>query len=403
MGKGKSSLVLGTVVALALAAIASPIQVGAQAAPMSAPTGAGSIQRGFVDISGSPGVPAVNPKTGTLYVPIQCPTAYCTTTSLSHVMDVINAATCSATDTSGCSVVARANVGGDPLAAAIDQKTDTVYTANATGTVSVVDGALCNVAVTSGCNTPLATIHTGGFLVDDVFNPRTRTLYVANLSGGVFVINGARCNSTTTQGCDQPVKVAPDDSGPSAVDVDLATDTVYAVNNGTGNGNTVSMIDGATCNGSDGSGCNTKAQGTITVGGGSVWDAVDQNTDTVYVANVNDSTVSVINGATCNATHTSGCATTPPTVQVGASAFNVAVDDLLHTVFAVNQGDDTLSAINARTCQGTVTAGCSKTPPSVEAGSNHNPGYTGRPNTMTLLPGTDTAYLVNVGERTACR
>ena len=87
-------------------------------------------------------------------------------------------------------------------------------------------------------------------------------------------------------------------------------------------------------------------------GGGSVWDAVDQNTDTVYVANVNDSTVSVINGATCNATHTSGCATTPPTVQVGAGAFNVAVDNSLHTVFAVNQGDDTLSAINTRTCQG---------------------------------------------------
>ena len=42
-------------------------------------------------------------------------------------------------------------------------------------------------------------------------------------------------------------------------------------------------------------------------------------------------------------------------------------------------------------------SGCSKTPPSVEAGSNHNPGYTGFPNTMTLLPDTVTAYLVNVG------
>jgi DNA-binding beta-propeller fold protein YncE len=391
----KGSLVTGAVVALVLMTFVGPIQVGAQITSSASLALPGSIQRGFIEISGSPGVPAVNPRTETLYVPIQCPTSYCTTTSLSPVMDVINAATCNATDTSGCSVVAHAKVGGDPLAAAIDEKTDTIYTANATGTISVVDGALCNAAITSGCNTPLATIHTGGFPVDDVFNPRTRTLYVASPAGDVFVINGARCNAMTTEGCGQPVKVVQDPSGPQAVDVDLATDTVYAVNNG-GSGDTVSMIDGATCNGGDGSGC-AKAPRTITVGNGAFWDAVDQNTDTVYVANLNDSTVSVINGAKCNATNTSGCATTSPTVQVGAGAEYVAVDDSLHTVFDLNQDDDSLSAINTRTCQGTVTAGCSKTPLSVEAGSNHDPGYTGFPNTLTLLPDTATAYLVNVG------
>jgi hypothetical protein len=36
----------------------------------------------------------------------------------------------------------------------------------------------------------------------------------------------------------------------------------------------------------------------------------------------------------------------------------VAVDNALHTVFALNQGDDTLSAISTRTCNGTVTSGC---------------------------------------------
>ncbi|MGA8524108.1 MAG: YncE family protein [Candidatus Dormiibacterota bacterium] len=395
MSLRKGSFVVGAVVALVLMTFVGPIQVGAQVASSASHTLPGSIQRGFIEIGGSPGVPAVNPRTETLYVPIQCPTSYCSTTSLSHVMDVINAATCNATDTSGCYVVARAKVGGDPLAAAVDEKTDTIYTANATGTISVVDGALCNAAVTSGCNTPLATIHTGGFPVDDVFNPRTRTLYVVSPAGDVFVINGAHCNATTTEGCGQPVKVIQDASGPQAVDVDLATDTVYAVNNG-GSGNTVSMIDGATCNGGTGSGCGL-APRTITVGNGAFWDAVDQNTDTIYVANLNDSTVSVINGARCNATNTSGCATTPPTVQAGAGAEYVAVDDSLHTVFDLNQNDDTLSAINTRTCQGTVTAGCSKTPPSVEAGSNHNPGYTGFPNTMTLLPDSATAYVVNVG------
>ena len=36
--------------------------------------------------------------------------------------------------------------------------------------------------------------------------------------------------------------------------------------------------------------------------------AVAQATDTVYVANAKDGTVSVINGATCNGSDTSGCA-----------------------------------------------------------------------------------------------
>jgi DNA-binding beta-propeller fold protein YncE len=37
------------------------------------------------------------------------------------------------------------------------------------------------------------------------------------------------------------------------------------------------------------------------------WVTVDQTTDTVYVPNGDDGTASVLNGATCNATVTSGC------------------------------------------------------------------------------------------------
>ena len=77
------------------------------------------------------------------------------------------------------------------------------------------------------------------------------------------------------------------------------------------------MINGATCNGTDGSGCG-QAPPTIKVGSGAFWAAVDQATDTVYVANNNDGTVSVINGARCNAQVTSGCGSTPPTVTTGA-------------------------------------------------------------------------------------
>jgi DNA-binding beta-propeller fold protein YncE len=394
MNVGKGSFVSGAVVALVLMAVAGPVEAGAQVNAPLAGASSSSVQRGFIDISGSPGIPAANPKTDTLYVPIQCING-CPALPITHTMDVVNTATCNATDTSDCRVIAKAKVGGDPLAAAVDERTDTIYTANAVGTVSVVDGATCNAAVTSGCGTPLATIHTGGFDVAEVFNPVTRTLYVSNPAGSVFVIGVSRCNAETTQGCGAPVKEVKDDAGPAAVNVDLATDSVYAVNNGTGDGNTVTMIDGATCNGSDGSGCGHPR--TITVGSGAFWPAVDQDTDTIYVTNGGDDTISVINGARCNSEDTSGCASVPPTVPLGASPAFAAVDDSLHTVFTVNQQDNTLSAINTRTCRGTNTSGCATTPPTAQGGPNHGPGYTGIPNTITLLPDSDTAYLTNVG------
>jgi YVTN family beta-propeller protein len=394
MSLGKGSFIPGAVVALVLMAVSSPEQAGAQMNAPLAGAPSSSVQRGFINITGSPGIPAVNPKTDTLYVPIQCITG-CPALPITHSMDLIDTATCNAAVTSDCSVIAKAKVGGDPLAAAVDERTDTIYTANAVGTVSVVDGALCNATVTSGCGTPLATIDTGGADVDEVFNPMTRTLYVANLAGGVFVIDVARCNAGTTQGCGEPVKEVKDDAGPAAVGVDIATDSVYAVNNGTGDGNTVSMIDGATCNGSNGSGCEHPR--TITVGTGAFWPAVDQNTDTIYVTNGGDDTISVINGARCNRENTSGCASVPPTVPLGASPAFAAVDDTLHTVFTVNQNDNTLSVINTRTCRGADTSGCAIPPPTAQAGRNHGPSYTGIPNTMTLLPDTATAYLTNVG------
>ena len=151
---------------------------------------------------------------------------------------------------------------------------------------------------------------------------------MADPGGSVHVIDGATCSTVTISGCGKPAYLVRDNNGPQAVDVDLATDTVYAVDNGSGNGDTVSVIDGATCNGSDGSGC-SRTPRTIRVGSGAFWDAVDQATDTVYVSNYNDGTVSVIDAARCNATNLSGCANTPVAVPTGPGANGVAVDDSL--------------------------------------------------------------------------
>ena len=47
---------------------------------------------GSVVLGGSPGTPAANPRTDTVYVPIQCTTNFCGPDKPGHVVDVINAA-----------------------------------------------------------------------------------------------------------------------------------------------------------------------------------------------------------------------------------------------------------------------------------------------------------------------
>jgi DNA-binding beta-propeller fold protein YncE len=400
---------------------------------------AATIPFASVHLDGSPGVPAVNSQTDTLYVPIECPTAACATGS--NLVDVINTRRCNAVIASGCRVVAREVVGVGPQAVAVDEATDTVYVPDAGGETSVFNGARCNAKVTSGCGMSEATVNVGG--VAAVVNPATRTLYVADPGGGIHVIDAATCNAMTPALCRDWVSTVTDDDGPLAVDVDIATDTVYAVNDGWGKPSTVSVIDGSTCNGRNGSGCGL-APRTVTVGNGASWDAVDQASDTVYVANQNDGTVSVINGSQCDSSVTTDCTSTPlpgpsrPRVSVvdtagpgrspearavlddarttpnkclpsrtsgcvtravavpsGAGAAGVAVDDSLHTVFAVNQDDDTLSALNTSFCDGATISACRDHTVRESAGLDQEAGFNGFPNSITLVPQTDTAYLVS--------
>jgi DNA-binding beta-propeller fold protein YncE len=359
---------------------------------------------GFVVLDGSPGTPVADPKTGTIYVPIQCTTRSCTTPG--HVVDILSAAKCNANVISGCRVVARAKVGTNPLAAAIDPRTRTVYVMNGgSNTVSVLNGARCNSQVTRGCG-PVATIKVGKFPVAGVVNPVTRTLYVANLFGrSISVINVARCNAHVTLECRQPARTVTDKAGPDWIDVNTATDTVYAANSGTADppaGHTVSVINGATCNGHTGRGCGRIAA-TVKVGVAPFGLAVDQARDTIYVANfVNEfggGSVSVINGARCNAHTRAGCGVTPPAVPTGIATSFVAVDGAVHTAFAIIGSDDTMSAINTRTCNGTVTSSCASRPPNQQAAPEHGPGYHAFPNGFALTPRTSTAYVVTIGGR----
>src|SRR5271166_4214868 len=84
---------------------------------------------------------------------------------------------------------------------------------------------------------------------------------------------------------------------------------------------------------------------TIPVGKGPVSLGVNPMTDTVYIANYTDNTVSVIDGVSN---------TVSSTINVGYSPINLDVNPTTNTIYVANNNDGTVSVIDGKTS--TVTA-----------------------------------------------
>jgi YVTN family beta-propeller protein len=323
---------------------------------------------------------------------------------------MINTRACNAHRSHRCPAPRTATVGVYPVAVAVDQPTHTVYVTihgtGKTGTVSVLDERSCNATTTTGCT----NIHTlqvpGGNPSGIAVNPATSTLYVATdlHSGGglgkpstISVFNAATCNATNSSGCGQAPHSVTVGFGAGALAVNAVTDTIYVANSATHNlglaGNTVSVLDGATCNAINTTGCRNPPK-TITLGPvftspGSV--AIDPATDTIYIANLENGegpgTVSVINGATCNATTTTGCGDTPPTVTVGFGPVGIAFDPANPIVAVTNVEDTSVSVIDAATCNATITTSCRRAQPRFPVGRGPGP--------VAIDPAAQTIYTSN--------
>ena len=238
-------------------------------------------------------------------------------------------------------------------------------------------------------------------------NPVTDTIYVTThpASGPngdsspstVSVFNGATCNATDSSGCGQAPHSATVGFNATALAVNAATDTIYVTNfdqkNTPFGGNTVSVINGTTCNATDTRGCGQAPQ-TITLGPAFTTPAavaIDQATNTIYVANLQNGegagTVSVINGATCNATTTAGCGQTPQSVRVGFGPVDIIFDPADRSVVVANIEDTSISVINAASCNAIISFGCRRPQPKFPAGRG--------PSAVTIDQAVGTIYVSN--------
>lgn len=321
-------------------------------------------------------------------------TIYASNLNLPEI-DVLDGATCHAGHLSGCAPLAEIPmISPDASMGAIDDSDHTLYASDGSGIVVVIDTAACNATHTTGCGTAASTITIGPHPGSPVLNLTTQTLYLSfgTDRNEIAVVNAATCSAEVASGCEQTPGVVAVGEGTSEVAVSSKTDTIYAPSVGIpfAAGNTVAVINGATCNGNDHSGCAHLAA-TVTVGVGPYGVAVDDATNTVYVANNTNGdtpgTVSVIDGATCNGFETAGCTGPFSTVVVGRSPLLLAIDTATDTVYVTDYSSAGVSVLNGATCNAEVASRCRVPAPEQAVGS--------QPYGLAVDQATNSIYAMN--------
>jgi YVTN family beta-propeller protein len=297
---------------------------------------------------------AINPNTHTIY----------SASSDTNTVWMLDAAQCNAQHTQGCTKFANTtSVGGTPVGLKENPDTHTLYVVNnGENNFSIIDTAQCNHSNPGGCNRKWPTV--GATYSPRFFgvNRSTNTIYLSLLANNrLAVINGATCNSSTTSGC-KSLSHTVVGHQPQQLAVDEATNTIYVVNQGDDvTPSTMSIVDGAHCNGADTSGCG-QTWPVAPVGVGPQAMTFNPDDRTIYITNTDDNTVSVIDTTDCNAVDNSGC--TPVAafpVGGGPRAVGIVLDT--NTVFVTNRDDLSVSVFDGATCNGSDTSGCPQTPP----------------------------------------
>lgn len=293
-----------------------------------------------------------------------------------HQIAVVNVANCNAQNTSGCSQppIALINVGAtgsdlDFAFTALDSSVHTLYVGNVEfGPLSMINTATCNAVQTSGCSNVPTTIVTG---LNPAIDSSNHSVYVSNIvDGALYVFNSATCNADNQSDCSfvSVAQLRPD-YGPYQPVVDPTTHSVYvpllALVDVLGY---AAVIDGSACNGTDHSGCGQTPQ-LVQMGAEPLVARLDPSTRTVYVANGLSASLSVINAATCNGLNPSGCPEKVPALAVGAHSGGVAINSQTHTIYSPADETNVVWVLDASKCNGMHTSGCTDFAPVTMVGA----------------------------------
>jgi len=261
-------------------------------------------------LGNSPSGLNINPNTQTLYVANQS----------DDTVSVIDTSACNQHQLAGCNQTWKTvPVLEQPFRLAINKTSDTIYVSGFNDSMSVINGATCNASANSTCNQPQPTTSTGNRPNDIAIDEATNTIYVANRSSNtVSIVDGTHCQGSDASGCGQPWPAFNVADLPQSLFFDPRTRTLYVGSDvDTMNDDVVSIIDTRHCNNSDATDCSAKA--TIPVFDSPIAIGILFDTNTVFVLNRFTMKVTIFDSSTCNATNVTGCPTSvPPQVSIAA-------------------------------------------------------------------------------------
>lgn len=159
------------------------------------------------------------------------------------------------------------------------------------------------------------------------------------------MIDTTHCHAGDTSACANqipPTVAIANAIGPLALALDPATHTAYATGASASFLGALSLIDTTHCRAADTSQCGSQTPPMIGTPGVGGQVQVDPLTDTVYVANFNDSSVSAINGKRCNAYDKTGCGHMRR-VDVGSTPSDLTLDLVNRTAYVPNFYDNDTS------------------------------------------------------------
>jgi DNA-binding beta-propeller fold protein YncE len=315
-----------------------------------------------IEVEGSTQAIATDPATRTLYVA----TALDGSTGTVSILDL---RACDATPTTKCAVSATVPIqDGAPTSLAVNPRTHAVYVGATTpeddSTVSVFNGSTCNATTTTGCDDGRGVMTfgpprgpseaCGGWDVAVAVNATTNTVYATNTEGcggrgeNVSVFDGSTCGATDRSGCGPPEAVTVAGHNPTDLVVDRRTNTVYTALLADGEfASSLAVIDGASCNAVDTSGCERPPALAPTVFG-SRGVALDPTGPRAYVTNIQDTSVSIVNTRRCHATETSGCSRPTSALPADDYPSGIAVEPDFGTAYVTSGVKGTVSVIGLR-------------------------------------------------------